>query len=481
MVKLYEHAICIHPYFRDSHAGSLGLAIFPPIGLEYIAAALRPHVRELTLVDLRLPGPLRDVEKLKRFISDNCDLLCISINWEYHFREVCELVSQLPPEMVTVVGGQQATDCVEEIFEACPNVDIIVRGEGEDTIAEIAQGKDWPHILGISYRLQERIYHNANRPLGEVEGYNFPDRSLRSRDYSLNMGGFNLRGEQFDMILTSRGCPYNCKFCTFNLNPWTQKRRYSTRSIETVMTELEQIKAGLILIADENFFVNPARARKICDTIVERGIKKRFFVQARIEIFEHPEVLESAVKAGIKVMLLGIESPTDRILEQLNKGFDTDKVRLAFEVFRRFPLYYHGYFIYGNVSETDEEMLKIPVFAKELGLDSITYQKLRVDKYSPLREVVESDERYFIGDDRIVYRCGVGRQGLKKISREITRKFYTPDQLYSIMRKLFAVGLFTGRNVPALLSSVPSVLSDMIGREYRKMVKRRKTAILAKN
>ena len=175
-------------------------------------------------------------------------------------------------------------------------------------------------------------------------------------------------------------------------------------------------------------------------------------------------------------MLLGIESPTDRILEQLNKGFDTERVRKAFEVFRQFPLYYHGYFMYGNVSETDEEMLRIPVFAKELGLDSITYQKLRVDKYSPLRELVEANPEYFIGDDRIVYRHGIGRQGLKRISREITRKFYTPDQLYSIVRKLFAVQLCTGRNVPALLSSIPAVLVDMTNREYKKMVKRRKLA-----
>ncbi len=476
MEKLYRHAICIHPYFRDSHAGSLGLAVFPPIGLEYIIAALRPHVDELTFVDLRLPGPLRDVGKLRDFISQNCDLICISINWEYHFREVCELVSQLPHHITTVVGGQQATDCVEEIFEMCPNVDIIARGEGEDTMAEIATGSELSEILGISYRRDGQLFHNTNRALGEIEKYRFPDRSVRSQDYSLNMGGFALKGEEFDMILTSRGCPYNCKFCTFNLNPWTQKRRYSTRSIETVMTELEQVKAGMVLIADENFFVNPNRAKKICETIVDRGIKKRFFVQARIEIFERPDVLEAAVKAGIKVMLLGIESPTDRILEQLNKGFDTQKVRQAFEVFRQFPLYYHGYFIYGNIGETDEEMLKIPGFAKELGLDSITYQKLRVDKYSPLRELVESDHRYYIGDDRIVYRHGVGRPGLKKISREITRKFYTPDQLFSIAKKLFAIKLFTRSNVPALVSSIPAVLTDMAGREFRKMVKRMKLA-----
>jgi hypothetical protein len=238
------------------------------------------------------------------------------------------------------------------------------------------------------------------------------------------------------------------------------------------MKEFDQIEAGIVLIADENFFVNPNRAKEICERLIEKGSKKRFLVQARIEIFERPDVLEAATKAGIKIFLLGIESPTDRILEQLNKGFDTCRLRKAFEEFRKHPFYYHGYFIYGNVTETDEEMMNIPVFARELGLDSITYQKLRVDRYSPLRELVESTPGYYVGDDRIVYREGVGRPGLKRISHKITRNFYTPKQLVAIMRKLFTIKLFTSKNVPALLTSVPFVLTKMIGRKINKKARR---------
>lgn len=464
----YKHALCIHPYLSDSHAGSLGLAIFPPIGLEYIVAALKPHVGEVTFVDLRLPGPFRNISKLHDFIVEKVDLLCVSINWEYHFKEVCDLINSLPGNVTTIVGGQQATDSVEEIFELCPGVDILVRGEGEDTISEIAQGIELKDISGISFRDGKTLIHNANRALSDIDHYARPDRNLRKQNYSMNVAGFALPLESFDMILTSRGCPYNCKFCTFSLNPWTQKRRYSVRSIDEVMEEIDEIQAGIVLIADENFFVNPNRAKEICERLIEKGNKKRFLVQARIEIFERPDVLEAAAKAGIKIILLGIESPTDRILEQLNKGFDTDKLRKAFEEFRKHRFYYHGYFIYGNVTETEEEMLEIPVFAKELGLDSITYQKLRVDRYSPLRELVESTPGYYVGDDRIVYREGVGRPGLKRISKQITRKFYTPKQLAAITKKLFAIKLFTSRNLPALLTSMPFVLTNMIGRKINK-------------
>ena len=125
-------------------------------------------------------------------------------------------------------------------------------------------------------------------------------------------------------------------------------------------------------------------------------MNKRFLVQTRIEIYKHPEVLELAAKAGVKVLLLGIESPTDRILNQLNKGFNTAEIIEAFQVLNTFPFYLHGYFIYGNVSETDEEMRQIPVFAKELGLDSISYQKLRIEKYSPLKDAVRNGKLFYV-------------------------------------------------------------------------------------
>ncbi len=201
---VYKHALCLHPYRRDSHSGSLGLAVFPPIGLEYIAAALRPHVERLTLLDLRMPSPYREGDQLRKFIEQEIDLLCISINWEYDFREVCDLVNSLPPHVTTVVGGQQATLFPEEVFELCPAVDILVRGEGEETITEIAMGADLKDIMGISYREQGTVLHNPTRPSCEVETYRFPDRGLRPHKYHFNLGGFALRGEEFDVLLTAR-------------------------------------------------------------------------------------------------------------------------------------------------------------------------------------------------------------------------------------------------------------------------------------
>ena len=168
----------------------------------------------------------------------------------------------------------------------------------------------------------------------------------------------------------------------------------------------------------------------------------------------------------------GSSPPTDRILEQLNKGFDTAKLREAFETLRTFPFYYHGYFIYGNVGESEEEMMRIPVFAKELGLDSITYQKLRIEKFSPLKELVESTPGYYIGDDAIVYSDALGRPGLKRIAKQITRGFYTPAQLYRTTKKVLGIGLLDAGSFPGVIMSLPVLLGKAVGRKVSKKVRR---------
>ena len=116
--------------------------------------------------------------------------------------------------------------------------------------------------------------------------------------------------------------------------------------------------------------------------------------------------------------------------------------------------------------------MQIPVFARELGLDSITYQKLRIEKYSPLKELVESTPGYFIGDDRIVYSEKLRRPGLKRISHQITRKFYTPAHLWHIVRKLFDIGMISRRMFFPFVLSLPIVLGKAVGRKIAKFSRR---------
>jgi len=462
----YNHALALYPYFRDS-TSIVGL--FPPTGIEYIATSMKDLVGKVTLLDLRHEKEFQDINNLRDFVKKEIDLLCISIIWSYGFKEICELISKLPDEIPIIVGGYKATEEVEYLFEKCPNIDVIVRGEGEETIKELVKGVPYKDIPGISYRENGKIVHNKNRPLTDVNTIPFPDRSLRRIIYHFVSHGIKITNLTFDTILTTRGCPYKCKFCTFSLNPLGQKREYIERSLESVIEELKTISADIVLFSDDNFFTNPKRSEKLCDLIIENNIKKRFIVQTRIEITRQPQLLEKAEKAGFKLFLVGIESPHDRILKQIQKGFTQQKIREAFKVFNKYNFYIHGYFIYGNIGETEDEMVYIAEFAKDLKLDSITFQKLRIEKYSPLTELVAKIPGYHYDElGGPLYSDQYTLEKLKKIRDRIKFSFYNMRQIKNIIKKAYKIGLLTTPDFILFLFSLPKLIFKMIKREIQK-------------
>ncbi len=475
----YRRVLCLYPYTKDQEPG---INVWPPTGLEYIATALQGHVEKISLIDLRHERQFHAPEKMAEFIRASVDLVCVSIYWKAQYQKVCDYIRQLPDDPPVIVGGREATDNVEDIFEQCPNVAAVVRGEGEQTVQEIAHGKPLSEILGLSYRDGERIVHNAPRPLQPIDEIKPPDRTLRRGRYYPTLRGVRLMSMQFDTVLSSRGCPYRCKFCSFSMNPLGQKRDYVARSPESVVDEIESSPAEMILLADDNFFVLPDRVERICDLLIERGIKKRFAANARIEAARHPKMLEKAYQAGFRMLLFGIESAQDKTLKSLNKGFTTRQIRDAFEVLRGFPFFYHGYFIYGNIGETEEDMLSIGDFARELGVHTISLSRLRVDRYTPLRKEIEAMPGYRISDNGYVYTTEFDRRKLLKIRNRIRNRFtYHPSQLVHMLSTLNTCQLVTFGQLLGLGLRAPVFIYDYaIHLFQRQMRKRRRAADRAK-
>lgn len=468
----FRHALCLYPYVVDQRPG---LGIFPPTGLEYIATALKGHVERITLIDLRHERPLQQPERLNDWIRrQGVDLLCVNIGWHARYAKTCDRVACLPDEITTVVGGHEASEQVEDIFQRCPNVDAVVRGEGEQTIAELADGAAWERILGLSYRAtDDGIRHNANRPLLPVGQIPPPDRSLRRVRYYPTLRGTRLLNMQFDTILASRGCPYKCEFCSLTMNPLGQKRDYESRPVEAVAAEIESSSADLIMFADDIFFLEPRKTEALCDRLIERGVKKLYGVQCRMEIYKFPRMLEKAYRAGFRVLLLGLESASDRMLKRMHKGFTTQQVREAFEVLRKFPFWYHGYFIYGNVDETEEEMLAIPEYARELGLHSITLSLLRVDKFTPWRKEIEEMPGYRIGRNGYVYAAGFDKNRLRRIRNRIRNDFqYRPAQIVKAIKAANDCSIITYPRLLRLLAFFPLGGWDYLAHRFEKWRRR---------
>jgi len=410
----------------------------PPIGLEHNAAVLRDRVDRIRLVDMRFEP---DIDDLIR--EHDPDLLCLSVNWDYQESAAVDVALRVPQGVTVVMGGRHATTSVDELFEKTPNLNVIVRGDGEEIIRDIASGIPFPEITGISYRNDGKVHHNQSRTLGPMEDLVFPDRKLRHSAYRLLYKNRDL-GMGVDFISSSRGCPFSCKFCTFTNNPLGEKRAWSGRSAASVVEELKTIDAQFVFFVDDNFGVNMKRVGEICDLIIAEGIKKIMAVAVRLEIYKHPEILKKMFQAGFRILTIGIESAQDRTLKSMQKGFDTALAKKAFHEILKQGFYIHGYFIVGCIGEDEAEMLEIASFANELKIHTIDLCLLRTEKFSPLNDFVAESPEYRIVENGFIVSDRFDLQKLKSIRRKIRKRYYTLPCLLRIGSKIFR-GQLVGR------------------------------------
>ena len=428
---MFEHVLCVYPYRKDLNK----FKFIPPVGLECIARVIEPYAKALDIIDLRFES-----KRALDFLRPETDMACFSINWERQRDFVHGEIFFMPQDTFIVLGGRHATEDPEGWLNFCQNADVVVRGDGEEVMEDLCKGVPLEQISGISYRKGDQIIHNPVRSLGAINHKIYPNRSSRRYPYEVELKNIST-GVKSDMVSASRGCPYNCTFCSLNLNPLGEKRIWSGRTPESVVDELAQIEAPLVAFSDDIFSHDMDRVERICDLILERGIRKKYVVQARLEIARRPEVIDKMELAGFSMLLLGIESAQDKTLRSMRKGFNTAMARKYLSVLRDRPMLLHGYFILGNIGESIEEMMQIESFAHELGLDTIVCSSLRHYPYSGLDELVAQNPDYHLAPDGKVYSDHCSLKGLKKIRRKIYQQFYNTRQVLHILNKSRRSGL----------------------------------------
>jgi radical SAM superfamily enzyme YgiQ (UPF0313 family) len=430
----FANILCIYPYKKELKT----VGFLPPIGLEYIATAIEDIVETVKLVDLRY-----EQESISSHIDKNTDLVFISHNWDREEEYVKDVINRIPKNITVIVGGRYATEHVNELLEDIPRIDAIARGDGEELAREIIQQGISPDIDGLSFRLNGKIVHNKNRRLEPVRSDFFPNRKLRSNRYTVAVDEFT-SDVQIDLMLGSRGCPYNCKFCDFKFNPLGEKRRWSYRTPESIVSEIKSIEADIIGFADDIFTADMDWVGRICDLLIKEGIKRKYVINARLEVAKRPDVLRKMYQAGFMGFLIGIESAQDKTLASMNKGFTTAKVGEYFEVLRQFNFIYHCYFIIGNIGETRDEMLQIVKFSHELGVDTLGLSLLRATKYSPLKDMLRDFDNYHIEEDSgKVFSDMLSVAELRQIRRDVNASFFTIPVICRGLKKLIIHRLLT--------------------------------------
>ena len=400
----------------------------PPIVLAYVAAILEKAGHEVIIVDanaLKLSKE-KTLAILKEFSPDIVGFRADT----YWFHRVVEWAGFIKKhmEIKTIVGGIHITLYPKESL-AYECFDYGIAGDAISSLPELisALGDHGAigSIKGLVYRENGKVFLN---PPGETSIdfglYPFPARHLLPNQV---YHSFTSQRKNYTVMLTSRGCPYKCKFCAISRLP------YSERPAEDVGKEIEECyrKYGVreIDFFDGTFFTNRKRALKICEEILRRGIKVEWSCRSRVDVVDE-ELLKKAAQAGCRRIYYGIESVSPEVLKSIQKGIETHQVAQTIKMTRKYGIDTLGFFMIGNPSDTRESVLATIDFAKKIKLDYIqvcrTIAKPNTELNDRMIEACGADLwREYVSDEGRFERLPTPWTALSEHeTEELTRRFY---------------------------------------------------------
>jgi anaerobic magnesium-protoporphyrin IX monomethyl ester cyclase len=385
--------LLLRPPRRDRRDVSLAV---PPLGLCYLAAALREAGFEVRILDARAEGlgcgGLGD-----RVRDARADLVGITAA-----SPVADLAARAaaiarPHCRWLLLGGPHPTACGAAVFEAIPALDASIEGEAEISapvalswLAAGARGEPPPGL-----RLPGRPFSPAAPP-HDLDALPAPARDLLPR-----RGYHHLLATRRPMTtaLTSRGCPHACTFCDRAVGG----ARWRARSAEHVLAELEELAASgvrFVHFYDDNFTHDRARVMALCQGSIQRGLDLRWNCEARVDGVD-PELLGAMRRAGCELVAFGVESAWEPSLQALGKGFDRAAVERAFSAARRAGLRTLAYVILGSPGEGPAQLDATLRFCQHLRADFVQFSTLSALPGSSLAEAGEGhDVRSFLDADR---------------------------------------------------------------------------------
>lgn len=334
----------------------------PPLGVTYVAAAFAAAGAEVAIFDYIVSAYSKEKleEQLNSFRPDAVGATAVTMNF-YEAQKIIRDVKHYNPEIITMMGGPHVSFTAEDTLKKYPEIDLIVIGEGEDTIAELTpvlkQQKQWHDIRGIAFRCEDKIIMTGNRDfIMDIDRIPIPSRHL------LPISRYRALGFPVSLI-TGRGCPYSCIFCLGRKMVGSKVRK---RNPKLVLDEIETILGygfDRINIADDLFTTDKERVREICVGIKERGLKFPWSAFSRVDTVS-PDVFDMMAAAGCDSVSFGVETGNAEMLKRIKKGIKLEQVHAAVKMCQASGMIAHASFIIGLPGETKETLSQTDHFAK---------------------------------------------------------------------------------------------------------------------
>ncbi len=353
--------------------------LYYPVWLAYAAAVLEQRGFDVKLID----APAEGLEKghVTEIVRDfNPGLIVVGTSTPSIYNDVSfssDLKKMLPDSFITLVGTHVSA-LPEESLELDQNIDAVARGEYDYTVADLAgtldAKGDLTSVLGITFRKNGAVIHNDQRPkIKELDDIPFVSSVYKKH---LNIRNYFFAASDYPMvqIFTARGCPFKCFFCVY---PQTiHGNAYRRRSPENVAEEFVYIQENLpevreVVIEDDTFSVDKNRVVRICELLIQRNIKLKWNANVRADL--DLDTMKLMKKAGCRLIIIGFESADQQILDNINKGYQAERMDEFFKNTKKAGLLLHAAFMAGNPGETEETLERTFAMAKRFMPDTVQF------------------------------------------------------------------------------------------------------------
>jgi len=369
--------------------------VSPPLGLMYLAASLRKAGHQPIILDFLLEK--FDQNSLFRTISQGIGIIGISVVTPLinNAISLADLIKKKFPEKIIVFGGPHPSLLPKETLENCQSIDFIVKGEGEERLNFLIgylEGKRKADELdGIAFRKEGKIIDlPVKKYIENLDDLAFPARELVPIEkYSKFLAS---REKPATTLITSRGCPFHCIYCSKPIFGNT----FRGRSPENVLREIEFLKEKYkikeIIFYDDSFTLNKERIIKLCQLIIEKKLNIKWKCETRINLVDE-ELLRLMKGAGCYLIAYGIESGSQKNLNVLKKEITVEGVKRAIRITKKAGIETLGYFMIGIPGETEKEIKETINFAKNLNLDFAQFSIATAYPGTELYEIAQSQEK----------------------------------------------------------------------------------------
>jgi len=446
----------------------------PPVGLALIVAILEREGYPVTILDANVLG--LQPEEAAAMVTDadvvGLTAMTPTINSAI---SIARHLKQAKRDLPIILGGAHATLLPDEILTRSPEIDVIARGEADETILELlpvlADKLPLDKITGISYRVDGKIVSTATSEavvnmdsLPLLAYHLLPWRKYRPHPP-------HGRALPFAAFVTSRGCPYHCAYCSKPIFGNKFRAQSPERVADEIVYGQERFGIKEITFYDDVFTLNKQRAHDIAENIIRRGLKILWTCEARVNLVDR-ELLSHMRQAGCYAIAYGIESASPEILKTLHKEITLEQVEEAVSLSREAGLQVIGYLMIGSPGETPQTVMKTMAFARKLKLDYAQFSVATPFPGTELYELYQKQGHDDIPWEDFVYAAvgsqaspvfesrQLSRQDLQYWTRRSYREFYLrPSYLWQSIKRLTSFGelRITARGVIMLLKSlIPS-------------------------